>query len=111
MDRPERWHVCRKVQRGCRSAGRPPPLESRNPRERRMLVFLMPILNPEKPKRISLTMANTLFGAIFGVRLVNWGLLIHEVVGRGHPQHRPETLLPLPLHPSPVQALRLHHGG
>ena len=28
------------------------PSNCRNPRERRMLEFLMPILNPEKPKRI-----------------------------------------------------------
>jgi hypothetical protein len=61
------------------------PSNCRNGRERRMLEFLMPILNPEKPKRISLTMANTLFGAMSGVRLVNWGLLIHEVVGRAIP--------------------------
>jgi hypothetical protein len=45
------------------------PLNCQNPREKRMLEFLIPILNPEKPKRISLTMANTLFGAMSGVRL------------------------------------------
>jgi hypothetical protein len=56
------------------------PTNCRNPREKRMLEFLMPILNPGKPKRISLTMANTLFGALSGVRPVNWGLLIHETV-------------------------------
>ena len=43
------------------------------------------ILNPDKPKRISLTMANTLFGAMFGSRLVNWGLLIHKVVAKALP--------------------------
>jgi hypothetical protein len=56
------------------------PTNCRNQRERRVLEFLMPILNPENPKRISLTMANTLFGAMSGVQQVNWGLLIHEVV-------------------------------
>jgi hypothetical protein len=61
------------------------PSNCRDPRERRVLEFLMPILNPEKPKRISLTMANTMFGALSGVRLVNWGLLIHEIVGRAIP--------------------------
>jgi hypothetical protein len=49
------------------------PSNCRNLRERRVLEFLMPILNPEKPKRISLTMANTLFGAMSGARPVNWG--------------------------------------
>ena len=45
-----------------------------------MLEFLLLILNPDKPKRISLTMANTLFGAMSWVRSVNWGLLIHKRV-------------------------------
>jgi hypothetical protein len=51
------------------------PANCRNERERRVLEFLIPILNLEKPKRISLTMANTLFGAMSGVRPVNWGYL------------------------------------
>jgi hypothetical protein len=65
-----------------------------------MLEFLMPILNPEKPKRISLTMANTLFGALSGVRLVNWGLLIHEIVARAIPSigRKPSYLSPFLLH-------------
>ena len=72
------------------------PANCRNPRERRVLEFLMPILYPEKPKRISLTMANTLFGALSGVRLVNWGLLIHEIVGRALPNigKKPSYLSP-----------------
>jgi hypothetical protein len=60
----------------------------------------MPILNLEKPKRISLTMANTLFGAMSGVRPVNWGLLIHEVVARAIPNigRKPSYLFPFLLH-------------
>ena len=82
MGRSERWPVCRKVRgdvdlkEGLHSSN------CLNPREKRVLEFLMPILNPEKPKRISLTMANTLFDALSEVRPVNLGLLIHEVVGR-----------------------------
>ena len=64
------------------------PSNCRNPREWRVLEFLMHILNPKKPKRSTLTMANTLFGAMFGVRPMNWGLLIHEVVGRAIPHIR-----------------------
>ena len=30
-------------------------------------------------------MANTMFGALFEVRPVNWGLLIHETVARAIP--------------------------
>ena len=60
----------------------------------------MPIFNPEKPKRISLTMANTLFGALSGVRPVNWGLLIHEIVGRALPniEKKPSYLSPFIFH-------------
>ena len=76
------------------------PSNCRNPIERRVLEFLMPILNPEKPKRISLTMANTLFGALSGVRPVNWGLLIHEIVGRAIPNigQKSSYLSPFILH-------------
>ena len=71
----------------------------RNPGERRVLEFLMPILNPEKPKRITLTMANTLFGALFEVRLVNWGVLIH-IISRAIPYigKKPSYLSPYILH-------------
>ena len=85
MGRLKIWSVRWKVQGGGRSEGRPPPLELSEPRERRMLEFLMPIINTEKPKRISFTMANTLFGAMSGVRPVNWGLLIHKVVAMPSP--------------------------
>ena len=76
------------------------PRNCRNLRERRVLEFLMPILNPEKPKRISLTMANTLFGAMSGVQPVNWGLIIHEVVERALPNvgRKPSFLSPFILH-------------
>ena len=47
------------------------PSNCRNQRERSVLEFFMPILNPDKPKRITLTAANTLFGAMSGVRPVN----------------------------------------
>jgi hypothetical protein len=76
------------------------PTNCRNPREKRMLEFRMLIFNPEKPKRISLTMANTLFGALSGVRPVNWGLLIHETVARAIPNigRKPSYLSPFILH-------------
>ena len=76
------------------------PSNCRNPREGRVLEFLMPIFYPEKPKRIFLTMANTLFGALSGVRPVNWGLLIHKIVGRALPsiQKRLSYLSPFILH-------------
>ena len=52
------------------------------------------------PKRITLTMANTLFGALSGVRPVNWGLLIHETVARAIPYigQKPSYLTPFIMH-------------
>ena len=61
------------------------PGKCRNPRERRMLEFMLPILNPEKPKWLTLTVANTLFGALSGVRPVNWGIIIHEIIEKSLP--------------------------
>ena len=60
----------------------------------------MPIPYPEKPKRISLTMANTLFGALSEIRPVNWELLIHEIDGRAIPNigRKPSYLSPFILH-------------
>ena len=52
----------------------------KNPRERRMLEFMMPILNPKKPKWITLTVANTLFRALSGVRPVYWEFIIHDIL-------------------------------
>jgi hypothetical protein len=76
------------------------PGKWRNWRERKMLEFLLPILNLDKPKRISFTMANTLFGAMFGIKPMNWGLIIHEVVGRALPHigRKPSFLSPFILH-------------
>ena len=71
-----------------------------NPRERRVTKFIMPILNLEKPKRLSITMANTIFGAMFGVRSVNWGRTIQEFVKKSLPHigRKPSFLSPYILH-------------
>ena len=51
-----------------------------NDRERRVLQFLVPILHPEKPTRITITLANTIFGALRGDRKVDWGRIIADLV-------------------------------
>ena len=53
-----------------------------DPRERRMLEFVVPILYSEKPSRVTVTMGNTIFGALSGVRKVSWRLVLQEVVGK-----------------------------
>ena len=49
---------------------------------------------------MTLTISNTLFGALSRVRPVNWGLLIHEVVSRDIPYigRKPSYLSPFILH-------------
>jgi hypothetical protein len=47
---------------------------------RRVLAFLVPILYPEEPNRITVTMGNTIFGALNGGRKVNWARIIANLV-------------------------------
>jgi hypothetical protein len=51
-----------------------------DPRHRRLLAFLVPILYLEKPNRITVTMDNTIFGALNGGRKVNWARIIANLV-------------------------------
>ena len=76
------------------------PGNCRNPRERKIIEFNLPILSPEKPKHLSITMANTLFEAISGVCPVNWGRLIQEYVEESIPHigRKPSFLSPYILH-------------
>ena len=43
-----------------------------DPRERRFLEFIIPILYLEKPNRVTKTVGNTIFGALYGVWKINW---------------------------------------
>jgi hypothetical protein len=47
---------------------------------RRVLAFLVPILYPEKPNRITVTMGNMIFGALNRGRKVNWARIISNLV-------------------------------
>jgi hypothetical protein len=51
-------------------------------RNRRLLEFLLPILHPEKPTRVTITLANTIFGSLSGDRKVDWGRIIHDLVSQ-----------------------------
>ena len=82
------------------------PGKCRNPRERRMLEFMLPILNPEKPKWLTLTVANTLFGALSGGELGDHNSRDHR---KKPSAGRTENLLPFPLHLAPLLFLRVHN--
>ena len=47
-----------------------------------MLEFLIPILYPEKPIRVTVTVSNIIFGALLGERKVDWGIVHQAVVAK-----------------------------
>ena len=57
-------------------------LDCRDRRQRRLLEFLIPIVYPEKHTWITVTMANTIFGALSRKRPVHWGIVIGTKVGK-----------------------------
>jgi hypothetical protein len=54
--------------------------DCKDPRHRRLLAFLIPIVYSEKPNRITVTWGNTIFGALNGGRKVNWARVITILV-------------------------------
>ena len=56
--------------------------DCRNSRERRLLEFLVPIVHPDKPTRVTRTIGNTIFGALSGDRPVDWDKVFSELVQR-----------------------------
>ena len=55
-------------------------VDCKDPRAKRVLEFLVPLLYPEKPTRVTITMGNTIFGALSGERPVDWGILVKDLV-------------------------------
>ena len=51
-----------------------------NDRHRRLLRFLIPILHPEKPTRVTITLGNTIFSSLSGTRNVDWARIIFDLV-------------------------------
>ena len=59
-----------------------PIRECKDARERRLLEFLVPIMHPDKPTRVTRTLGNTIFGAISRERSVDWSIIFMELVNR-----------------------------
>lgn len=51
-------------------------------RHRRLLQFLVPILHPEKPTRVTITLGNTIFGALSGNRKADWARIFADLVSQ-----------------------------
>ena len=54
--------------------------DCKDPRVKRVLGFLVPLLYPKKPTRVSITVGNTIFGALSGKRPVDWGIVVKDLV-------------------------------
>ena len=57
-------------------------VDCKEPRARRVLEFLVPLLYPEKPTRVTIMVGNTIFGALSGERPVDWGVVVKDLVQR-----------------------------
>ena len=49
---------------------------------KRVLEFLIPILYPEKPTWVTVTIGNTIFGALLDERKVDWGIILQSVIAK-----------------------------
>ena len=56
--------------------------DCKDPRVKRVLEFLVPLLYPEKPTRVTITVGNTIFGALSGERPVDWEIVVKDLVQR-----------------------------
>ena len=59
-----------------------PVRDCRDSRERRLLEFLVPIVHPDKPTRVTRTIGNTIFGALSRDKPVDWDKVFSELVQR-----------------------------
>ena len=59
-----------------------PIRDCKDPRERRLFSFLVPILCPEKVYTVTLTLASTIFLSLERKKPVDWAVIIHELVQR-----------------------------
>ena len=57
-------------------------VDCKEPRARRVLEFLVPLLYLEKPTRVTIMVGNTIFGALSRERLVDWGIVVKDLVQR-----------------------------
>ena len=64
----------------------------------RVLEFLVPIIHPNKPTQVTITIGNTIFRALDGGREVDWGLVfwvLSSEIGKGGWETKTHPHLPL----------------
>ena len=57
-------------------------VDCKEPRARKVLEFMVPLLYPEKPTRMTITVGNTIFGALSVERPVDLGVVVKDLVQR-----------------------------
>ena len=55
-------------------------VDCNDPRVKRVLEFLVPLLYPKNPMRVTITVGNTIFGVLSGERPVDWGIVVKDLV-------------------------------
>ena len=50
--------------------------------QHRLLEFLVPFVHPDRPTRVTITIGNTIFGALNGGREVDWGVVFRDLTQR-----------------------------
>ena len=66
-----------------------------------MLEFLIPIVHPDKPTRVTITIGNTIFGTLDGGREVDWGVVFRDMIQRlakGVGKPKPTPICPFLFH-------------
>ena len=78
-----------------------PVRECRDDWEHRVLEFLVPIVHPDKPTRVTCTLGNTIFGALTGDRPIDWAKIFMDLVNRlvdGAGKSKPTPICPFLYH-------------
>ena len=75
--------------------------DCQNDWQRRLLEFLVPIVHPEKPTWVTITIGNTLFGTLDRGREVDWGVVFWDMAQRlakGVGKPKPTPICPFLFH-------------
>ena len=75
--------------------------DCRNGRQHRVLEFLVPIVHLDKLTRVTITIGNTIFGALDGGRKVDWGVVFRDLAQRlakGVGKPKPTSICPFLFH-------------
>ena len=89
-------------------------VDCKDSRAKRVLEFLVPLLYPEKPTRVTITVGNTIFGALSRERLVDWGIVVKDLVQRllsGMRKSKATRICPYVFHLYHLQELLLSTCG